>query len=57
MSLEEPIVADLARLESMSKITPGIPVPIRQFAQWDGIALAHCYHPCCELPEHQWKHH
>ncbi|MGL5061961.1 MAG: helix-turn-helix domain-containing protein [Microcoleus sp.] len=57
MSLEKPIVADLARLESMSQITPGIPVPIEQFAKWDGIALAHCYHPSCEFPEHEWTHH
>jgi len=57
MSLKEPIIADLARLESMSQITPGVPVPIRHLAQWDGIFLSHCHHPACEFEEHQWTQH
>jgi AraC family transcriptional regulator len=57
MSPEKPIVADLAQLERMSQIVPGAPVPARQFAQWDGIALAHCYHCPREFPEHQWTQH
>jgi AraC family transcriptional regulator len=57
MAFKQPIVADLARLESMSQITPDVPVPIRQLAQWDGIFLSHCYHPACEFQEHQWTQH
>jgi AraC family transcriptional regulator len=57
MSSEEPIIADLAQLESMSQITPSVPVPVRQFAQWGGIALSHFYHCPCEFQEHQWMQH
>jgi AraC family transcriptional regulator len=58
MSPKEPLVADLlTQLESI-QITPGTPVPRKQFAQWDGIALAHCYHSSLrEFPEHQWTQH
>lgn len=57
MSLKKPIIADLARLESISPIISGAPVPLKQFAQWDGITL------CCfdfapyEFQEHQWTQH
>ncbi len=57
MFSEKPIIADLAKLESMSQITPNLPIPVRQFAQWDGIALSHCYHYPCEFQEHQWTQH
>ncbi|MCU0541055.1 MAG: AraC family transcriptional regulator [Oscillatoriaceae cyanobacterium Prado104] len=57
MFAKEPRVADRTQLERMSKSVPDAPVPTRQFAQWDGIALAHCYHSPCEFPEHQWTQH
>jgi AraC family transcriptional regulator len=57
MSQTKPLIADLTQLETMSQITPGTPVPIKQFAQWEGIALAHCYHLPREFPEHQWTQH
>jgi AraC family transcriptional regulator len=51
-------VADVNQLETMSQIMPGTPVTRKQFAQWDGIALAHCYHSSLhEFPEHQWMQH
>ena len=57
MSLKEPIVADLAHLETMSQTIAGGPNPARQFAQWEGVSLAHCYHFPCEFQEHEWTQH
>lgn len=57
MFSKEPIIADLAQIESISPIISDAPVPIKQFAQWDGITL------CCfgfapyEFQEHRWTQH
>jgi AraC family transcriptional regulator len=57
MSPTAPLVADLTQLEKMSHHISGGFNPARQFAQWDGISLAHCYHSLCEFQEHQWTQH
>lgn len=53
----EPLVADLTQLESISQIISGAPVPIKQFAQWDGITLSYFHYAQWELQEHQWTQH
>lgn len=57
MFSKEPLIADLAQLEMMSQRISGRFNPARQFAQWNGISLAHCYHSPCEFQEHQWTQH
>jgi AraC family transcriptional regulator len=57
MFSKEPLIADLAQLETMSPHISGCPNPARQFAQWDGVSLAHCHHSPCEFQEHQWTQH
>lgn len=57
MSVKEPIIADLTRLETISPILSGVPIPIKQFAQWEGIILSSFDFAPCEFQEHQWKQH
>jgi AraC family transcriptional regulator len=57
MFSKEPLIADLAQLGTMSQRISGRSNPARQFAQWNGIALAHCHHSPCEFQEHQWTQH
>ncbi|MBI4779800.1 MAG: helix-turn-helix transcriptional regulator [Oscillatoriophycideae cyanobacterium NC_groundwater_1537_Pr4_S-0.65um_50_18] len=57
MFSKEPLIADLAQLETMSQRISGRSNPARQFAQWNGISLAHCHHSPCEFQEHQWTQH
>jgi AraC family transcriptional regulator len=57
MSLQEPLVADLTQLESISQIILGDPIPIKQVAQWNGITLSHFDYAEWELQEHQWTQH
>lgn len=57
MFTKEPLIVDLAQLEKMSQSISDRPSPARQFAQWNGISLAHCHHSPCEFQEHQWTQH
>lgn len=57
MFSKEPLIADLAQLETMSRRISGRSNPASQFAQWNGISLAHCHHSPCEFKEHQWTQH
>ena len=57
MSSQEPLIADLTQLETMSQRISGRFSPASQFAQWNGISLAHCHHSPCEFQEHQWTQH
>jgi AraC family transcriptional regulator len=54
---QEPLIADLAQLETMSRRISGRSNPASHFAQWNGISLAHCHHSPCEFQEHQWTQH
>ncbi|HEY9662727.1 MAG TPA: AraC family transcriptional regulator [Allocoleopsis sp.] len=57
MPLQEPLVADLTQLESISQIISGAPVSTKQFAQWNGITLSCFEYAQWELQEHQWAQH
>lgn len=57
MLSKEPLLVDLAQLETMSQRIAGRPNPASLFAQWNGISLAHCHHSPCEFQEHQWTQH
>jgi AraC family transcriptional regulator len=57
MFSKEPLIADLAQLETMSRRISGHSNPASQFAQWNGISLAHCHYSPCEFQEHQWTQH
>lgn len=58
MTKKKPFIVDAASDESISKISPSVPILFSQKASWNGIKVSYYQHPAAfETPEHCFSQH